>query len=133
MLDASKEFKSNQLSSYSMLSAVSQSVPGGVWFTVITFDSPNSLIIKGDAANDQVIVNFIDRLQALPMIEQASLQNMTLNTVHSSASRRGGGAKQFEVRCIVTTPAQRIVVPNSISPPGSSPSSSQTNRPAQTI
>ena len=132
MLDASKEFKSNQVSSYNLLSAVSQSVPGGVWFTVITFDSPNSLIIKGDAANDQVIVNFIDRLQALPMIEHASLQNMTLNTTSGSVSRRGAGAKQFEVRCIVTTPSQPIV-PNNISVPGSNPGSTFTNRPAQTI
>lgn len=101
MLDASKEFKSNQASNYQLLSAVNQIVPGGVWFTNIDFTSPNSLIIKGDASNDQVIGSFIERLQKLPMIEKASLQNMTLNA--GPVQRKGGGAKQFEVRCIVMT------------------------------
>ncbi|QWE21460.1 pilus assembly protein PilM [Polynucleobacter sp. AP-Kolm-20A-A1] len=100
MLDASKEFKSNQVSNYQLLSAVNQVVPGGIWFTTINFDSPNSLIIKGEASNDQAIGVFIDRLQGLPMIERASLQNMTMNA--APIQRKGGGAKQFEVRCIVT-------------------------------
>ena len=39
MLDASKEFKSNQASNYQLLSAVNQVVPGGVWFTNIDFSS----------------------------------------------------------------------------------------------
>lgn len=101
MLDASKEFKSNQASNYQLLSSVNQVVPGGMWFTNIDFTSPNSLVIKGDAASDQVIVSFIERLQKLPMIEKASLQNMTLNA--GPTQRKGGGAKQFEVRCVVTT------------------------------
>lgn len=104
MLEASKEFKSNQVGTYDLLSAVNQTVPGGVWFSVINFDSPNSLVIRGDAANDQVIVNFIDRLQKLPMVERASLQNMTLSSV--PGARKGGGSKQFEIRCIVNVTSE---------------------------
>ncbi len=68
MLDASKKFKSNQASNYQLLSAVNQVVPGGVWFTNIEFSSPNSLMIKGDASNDQVIGSFIERLQKVPIM-----------------------------------------------------------------
>lgn len=114
MLDASKEFKSNQASNYQLLSAVNQVVPGGVWFTNIDFTSPNSLVIKGDASSDQVIVNFIERLQKLPMIEKASLQNMTLNA--GSVQRKGGGAKQFEVRCVVTANLAPASPPQSATP-----------------
>lgn len=114
MLDASKEFKSNQVGTYDMLAAVNQSVPGGVWFSTINFDSPNILVIKGDAANDQVIVNFIDRLQKLPMVERASLQNMTLSG--SPTLRKGGGAKQFEIRCNVNVIADPAIKPTSVSP-----------------
>ena len=99
MLEASKEFKSNQRSSYRLLEEVNHSVPGGVWFTEIVFDSPVTLVIKGDAANDQVIVNLVDRLHKLPMIDKASLQ--TMNIKMQSPSKRGGGAKQFEVRCLI--------------------------------
>ncbi len=101
MLDASKEFKSNQLSTYLLLDSINQIVPGGVWFSVISFDSPSSLIIKGEGANDQVIVNFIDRLQKLPMVERASLQTMSMTS--GSVVRKGSGPKQFEVRCVVST------------------------------
>ncbi len=114
MLDASKEFKSNQASNYQLLSAVNQAVPGGVWFTNIDFTSPNSLVIKGDASSDQVIVSFIERLQKLPMIEKASLQNMTLNA--GPVQRKGGGAKQFEVRCVVTTNLAPASPPQSATP-----------------
>jgi type IV pilus assembly protein PilN len=126
MLDASKEFKSNQASNYQLLSAVNQAVPGGVWFTNIDFTSPNSLVIKGDASSDQVIVSFIERLQKLPMIEKASLQNMTLNT--GPVQRKGGGAKQFEVRCVVST----SLAPASPPQPGTSvmvPKNTQANVP----
>lgn len=127
MLDASKEFKSNQASNYQLLNAVNQVVPGGVWFTNIEFTSPNSLIIKGDASNDQVIGSFIERLQRLPMIEKASLQNMTLNA--GPVQRKGGGAKQFEVRCVVGSelaPAKSPQTTKSIS----SPSTPQANTPS---
>jgi len=127
MLDASKEFKSNQASNYQLLSAVNQVVPGGVWFTNIDFSSPNSLVIKGDASSDQVIVSFIERLQKLPMIEKASLQNMTLNA--GPVQRKGGGAKQFEVRCVVTSE----MAPASTSQttkPINSPSTPQANVPS---
>ena len=110
MLDVTKEFKSNQVSNYQLLSAINQIVPGGVWFTNVDFSSPNSLIIKGDASNDQVIVSFIERLQKLPMIEKASLQNMILNS--GPVQRKGGGAKQFEVRCVVVTNLAPAVAPN---------------------
>ena len=99
MLEASKEFKSNQKSSYQLLEEVNHSVPGGIWFTEVAFDSPVTLVIKGDAANDQVIVNLVERLNKLPMINKASLQ--TMNIKLQSPSRRGGGAKQFEVRCVI--------------------------------
>jgi len=104
MLDASREFQSNQRSTYLLLEAVNQIVPGGVWFTVISFDSPSTLIIRGEGVNDQAIVNFIDRLQKLPMVERASLQTMSIAS--GSSTKKGGGPKQFEVRCaVVTTPA----------------------------
>ena len=114
MLEASKEFKTNQVSNYQLLSAVNQTVPGGVWFTTIAFDSPNSLVIKGEASNDQVIGSFIERLQRVPMIERASLQNMTLNA--GPVQRKGGGAKQFEVRCIVTNTLAPVNPPQSLRP-----------------
>jgi type IV pilus assembly protein PilN len=127
MLDASKEFKSNQASNYQLLSAVNQVVPGGVWFTNIDFSSPNSLVIKGDASSDQVIVSFIERLQKLPMIEKASLQNMTLNA--GPVQRKGGGAKQFEVRCIVTSEMASASTPQTAKPINS-PSTPQANVPS---
>jgi type IV pilus assembly protein PilN len=127
MLDASKEFKSNQASNYQLLSAVNQVVPGGVWFTNIDFSSPNSLVIKGDASSDQVIVSFIERLQKLPMIEKASLQNMTLNA--GPVQRKGGGAKQFEVRCIVTSEMAPASTPQTAKPINS-PSTPQANVPS---
>jgi type IV pilus assembly protein PilN len=127
MLDASKEFKSNQVSNYQLLSSVNQVVPGGVWFTNIDFTSPNSLVIKGDASSDQVIVNFIERLQKLPMIEKASLQNMTLNA--GPVQRKGGGAKQFEVRCVVTSEMAPASAPQNAKPINS-PSNSRANAPS---
>lgn len=127
MLEASKEFKSNQASNYQLLSAVNQVVPGGVWFTNIDFSSPNSLVIKGDASSDQVIVNFIERLQKLPMIEKASLQNMTLNS--GPVQRKGGGAKQFEVRCVVTSEIAPAGTPQSAKPINA-PSTPQANMPS---
>uniref|UniRef100_B1XUD2 Fimbrial assembly family protein n=1 Tax=Polynucleobacter necessarius subsp. necessarius (strain STIR1) TaxID=452638 RepID=B1XUD2_POLNS len=114
MLDASKEFKSDQASNYQLLSAVNQAVPGGVWFSNIDFTSPNSLVIKGDASSDQAIVSFIERLQKLPMIEKASLQNMTLST--GPNQRKSDGAKQFEVRCVVTTNMAPASSPQSATP-----------------
>jgi type IV pilus assembly protein PilN len=114
MLDASKEFKSNQASNYQLLSAVNQIVPGGVWFTTISFDSPNLLSIKGEASNDQAIGSFIERLQGLPMIERASLQNMTLNA--APVQRKGGGAKQFEIRCVVTSSMAPAASPSNLKP-----------------
>lgn len=127
MLDASKEFKSNQASNYQLLNAVNQVVPGGVWFTNIEFSSPNSLIIKGDASNDQVIGSFIERLQKLPMIEKASLQNMTLNA--GPVQRKGGGAKQFEVRCIVASEMAPASSPQNAKPINS-PSTPQATPPS---
>lgn len=127
MLDASKEFKSNQASNYQLLSAVNQVVPGGVWFTNIDFSSPNSLVIKGDASNDQAIVGFIERLQKLPMIEKASLQNMMLNA--GPVQRKGGGAKQFEVRCVVTSDLAPANPPQNARPINV-PSTSQATTPS---
>lgn len=127
MLEASKEFKSNQASNYQLLTAVNDVVPGGVWFTNIEFTSPNALVIKGDASNDQAIVSFIERLQKLPMIEKASLQNMTLNS--GPVQRKGGGAKQFEVRCVVTSnmaPAAQQQSKTPISNPSEKKSSSDS-------
>jgi hypothetical protein len=40
-----------------MLMAVNAAVPGGAWFTELSFESPTTLVIKGDAVNDEAIVN----------------------------------------------------------------------------
>ena len=102
MLQASSQFKSNQASTYQMLTAVNGAVPGGVWFTELAFDNPITLVIKGDAVNDEVIVKLVDRLQALPMIAHASLNTMSSTPAAQSAGRKsGGGYKRFEVRCVL--------------------------------
>ncbi len=127
LVDASKEFTSNQRSTYLLLDAINQNVPGGIWFSVVSFDSPSSLVIKGEGANDQAIVNFIDRLQKLPMIERASLQTMTMAT--GSPARKGSGPKQFEVRCVVvTTPA--VLAP---SKPSSKPAAQTVSQPVNAV
>lgn len=99
MLSASSSFKPNQRFTYKLLEALNQAVPGGVWFNEIIWDSPSTLVVKGDAANDQVIVDFVDRLQKLPMIDRASLQKM--NVRPRSSGKGQVGFKQFEVRCLV--------------------------------
>ncbi|OWF65891.1 hypothetical protein B6A14_09035 [Polynucleobacter hirudinilacicola] len=103
MLQASNEFKPNQASTYKMLNAINGVVPGGVWFTELNFDDPATLVIKGDAVNDQVIVNLVDRLQALPVIAQASLSTMNMVAATQTSPRRGGVSsyKRFEVRCVL--------------------------------
>lgn len=99
MLIASQVFKPNQRSTYLLLDAVNRAVPGGVWFSEVAWDSPATLVIKGDAVSDQVIVDFVDRLQKLPMIERAALQSMN---VRPSTSGKGVvGFKLFEIRCSV--------------------------------
>ena len=99
MLTASESFKPNQRFTYKLLVALNQAVPGGVWFNEIVWDSPSTITIKGDAANDQVIVDFVDRLQKLPMVDRASLQRMSVRPPASVKSQVG--IKQFEVKCIV--------------------------------
>ena len=106
MLEASKEFKTNQVSNYQLLSAVNQTVPGGVWFTDLTFENPSTLNIKGDAVSDQVIVNLVDRLQGLPMISHASLSTMAISNAPQNAQASGsrnavGGYKQFQIKCVL--------------------------------
>jgi type IV pilus assembly protein PilN len=78
-------------------------VPGGVWFTELNFEDPSTLVIKGDAVNDQVIVNLVDRLQGLPVIAHASLSTMSMATTAQSPARRGSASsyKRFEVRCVL--------------------------------
>ena len=99
MLIASGSFKPNQRFTYKLLEALNRAVPGGVWFNEIIWDSPSTLIVKGDAANDQVIVDFVDRLQKLPMIDRASLQRMNVRA--PSTGKGQVGFKQFEVKCVV--------------------------------
>ncbi len=102
MLQASSEIKSNQATTYALLNAVNGVVPGGVWFTELTFENPTTLNIKGDAVNDQVIVNLVDRLQGLPMIAHASLSTMALNSAPQNSQRKGAGSyKQFQVKCVL--------------------------------
>ena len=118
MLQASGEIKSNQASSYALLNAVNGVVPGGVWFTELNFENPSTLNIKGDAVNDQVIVNLVDRLQGLPMISHASLSTMALNTTpqnpQAGAGRNSvGGYKQFQIKCIVKLDAPAANSPKS--------------------
>ncbi len=99
MLNTSKLFQSNQSSTFELLDSINRSAPGGVWFTELIFDSPATFVIKGDASNDQVIVNLVERLQKLPLIERASLQKMNINI--QSMGKKNGNLKQFEVRCII--------------------------------
>ncbi|WP_114636758.1 PilN domain-containing protein [Polynucleobacter necessarius] len=87
MLQASSELKSNQVTSYALLNAVNGVVPGGVWFTDLTFENPSTLNIKGDAVSDQVIVNLVDRLQGLPMISHASLSTMAISNAPQTLKR----------------------------------------------
>ena len=102
MLQASSQFKSNQATTYKMLMAVNSAVPGGTWFTELSFDSPTTLVIKGDAVNDEAIVKLVDRLQALPVIAHASLNAMTTAVTPQAQNRKAtGGYKRFEVRCVL--------------------------------
>ena len=106
MLQASSELKSNQATTYALLNAVNGVVPGGVWFTELTFENPTTLNIKGDAVSDQVIVNLVDRLQGLPMITHASLSTMAIANNPQNAQQGGnrnavGGYKQFQIKCIL--------------------------------
>ena len=98
MLQASSQFKSNQVTTYQLLSAVNGAAPGGVWFSELAFDNPVTLMIKGDAVSDQVIVTLVDRLQALPMIAHAALSTMT-TTPQTVPHKADGGYKHFEVQC----------------------------------
>ena len=100
MLQASSQFKSNQATTYKMLMAVNSAVPGGTWFTELSFESPTMLVIKGDAVNDEAIVKLVDRLQALPVVAHASLNAMTTAAAPQAQNRKAsGGYKRFEVRC----------------------------------
>ncbi len=102
ILLASEQFKPNQAGTYQMLSAVNGAVPGGIWFTELAFDNPTTLVIKGDAVNDDAIVKLVDRLQALPVIAHASLNTMSAAPATQTTGRRTGGAyKRFEVRCVL--------------------------------
>ena len=106
MLQASSELKSNQATTYALLNAVNGVVPGGVWFTELTFENPSTLNIKGDAVSDQVIVNLVDRLQGLPMISHASLSTMAINNNPQNNQQGGsrnsvGGYKQFQIKCVL--------------------------------
>jgi type IV pilus assembly protein PilN len=133
MLDVTRKLRPNQESSYLMLGAVGQAVPGGVWFSVINFDQPNSLVIKGEAVNDQAIGSFIERLQALPMIEKSSLQNMSMGSSPQIASRNTRSAyKQFEIRCTVSTVPEVAISPSS-PPPKLAPHAPAPSQPAQNI
>ena len=48
------------------------------------------------------------------MIEKASLQNMTLNS--GPVQRKGGGAKQFEIRCVVMNEMAPAAPPQVVKP-----------------
>jgi len=102
MLQASSQFKSNQATTYKMLMAVNSAVPGGAWFTELSFESPTTLVIKGDAVNDEAIVKLVDRLQASPAVAHASLNAMTTAATPQTQNRKAsGGYKRFEVRCVL--------------------------------
>jgi len=105
MLQTAEMFNSNQLSSYRLLSAVNGAVPGGVWLTEMSFDAPVSLTLKGEAANNQAISSLIERLQASPLIERASLATMT-SIPRSLQSRNAGDSKFFEIKCTIKTERQ---------------------------
>ena len=105
MLQTAEMFNSNQLSSYRILGAVNGAVPGGVWLTEMNFDAPVSLTLKGEAANDQAISSLIERLQANPLIERASLATMT-SMPRGLQSRNAGDSKFFEIKCIIKSERQ---------------------------
>lgn len=105
MLQTAEMFSSNQLSSYRILGAVNGAVPGGVWLTEMNFDAPVSLTLKGEAANDQAISSLIERLQANPLIERASLATMT-SMPRGLQSRNAGDSKFFEIKCIIKSERQ---------------------------
>jgi type IV pilus assembly protein PilN len=100
MLQTAEMYNSNQASSYRMLSSVNAVIPGGVWLTDMTFDTPVSLTLKGEAANSQVISGLIERLQGLPLIERAALANMT-GIPKTLQSRSAGNSKLFEIKCTI--------------------------------
>jgi type IV pilus assembly protein PilN len=105
MLQTAEMFNSNQLSSYRLLSAINGAVPGGVWLTEMNFDAPVTLVLKGEAANDQVISGLIDRLQGNALIERASLSTMT-SIPKGQQSKNSGDAKFFEIKCIIKSERQ---------------------------
>ncbi len=105
MLQTAEMFSSNQISSYRILGAVNGAVPGGVWLTEMNFDAPVSLTLKGEAANDQAISSLIERLQANPLIERASLATMT-SMPRGLQSRNAGDSKFFEIKCIIKSERQ---------------------------
>ena len=63
------------------------------------FDGTNTVIIEGVAFSDQDILNFISNLNAKPLIEQASLANMTVNT--ESGGTGSNNKKGFTINCIL--------------------------------
>ena len=99
MLEASQQFTSNQESSYFLIDSINRSVPGGVWFTSINFENNLVLTIKGEAANDQLIVDFISRLQAISYLENVSLVNMNINL--QPTLKKSSNLKIFEIRSVI--------------------------------
>jgi type IV pilus assembly protein PilN len=122
MLQASSQFKSNQVTTYKMLMVVNSAVPGGTWFTELSFDNPSTLVVKGDAVNDEAIVKLVDRLQALPMITHASLNAMTTAVTPQAQNKKApGGYKRFEVRCALNLDPPPVDAKSSATPAPQAP------------
>ena len=98
-LELGKQISSNQIESYRALAQITRSVPLRVNFTKMKFDGTNTVIIEGVAFSDQDILNFISNLNAKPLIEQASLANMTVNT--ESGGTGSNNKKGFTINCIL--------------------------------
>ena len=98
-LELGKQISSNQIESYRALAQITRSVPLRVNFTKMKFDGTNTIIIEGVAFSDQDILNFISNLNEKPLIEQASLANMTVNT--ESGGTGSNNKKGFTINCIL--------------------------------
>lgn len=77
ILSVSKEVRSNQDFMYSVLHAITRSVPNGI--SLKTIDYANEEIeITGVSVSDQNIIGLIERLERSSPLKQASLLNMSI-------------------------------------------------------
>ena len=98
-LELGKQINSNQIGSYRALAQITRSVPLRVNFTKMKFDGTNNVIIEGVAFSDKDILNFVTNLKAKPLIEQASIANMSMNSDNQGTG--SNNKKGFIINCIL--------------------------------